>query len=52
MGNYDIQEKQMIDEMSYADLLEYCGIPDEDSHNFDRLSLLEMARSIQEIENE
>ena len=44
-------DNEFLDTMTYNELLMYCEIPDEDSHNFDRLSLLEMARSINEAEN-
>ena len=35
---------ERIDGMTYGDLLEYLDIPSDERENYDRLSLLEMAR--------
>ena len=42
---------EFLDTMTYPELLNYCEIPDEEAHNYDRLTLIEMARSINEMEN-
>ena len=41
---------ERIDSMTYGDLIEYLGIPSDETHNYDRLDLLEIARDQAEEE--
>ena len=52
MENETLEELlDRIDNMTYGDLIEFLGIPRDEAQNYDRLSLLEMAREEAE-ENE
>lgn len=39
---------ERIDGMTFGDLVEYLEIPSDERENYDRLSLLEMARDAEE----